>query len=259
MDKNSFLIYNNLVHHLYTCENFEQLMNDFLKPLKMLIPYSYASILFANPNINKNSIADVEHLYKPEPLCTPDIFVNAERKYIERAKDDPFLWLMHGSESTLICESDMLEEEVRLNSALYQYCYKSYNIYDSLQYSIVCRQTLLGVLTLFRTRTDGAFDRDDMFYLRSIGSHVNDVFYRLVLKEQKEKEEEKEQTVEQLGRQYHLTNREQQVLRFVFAFYNNDEIAEEIDISEYTVQKHIQNILRKMNVTSRLGLLREYR
>lgn len=256
MDKNSFLIYNDLIKHLYECDSLESLLSKVLKPLQMLIPYSYASILLANKNINNNSLADATDLYQPEPLCIPESFCEAEKKYISRAKDDPILWLMHGNESTLVCESDILDDETRLSGDLYLSCYKAYHIYDTLQFSIVYDKMLLGVLTLFRTRIDGKFSQEDLFYLRSFGSHLNTVFAHIL--SQKADTKNDTLTLEQLQTKYQLTRRECEVLSLLFAFYSNDEIAEAMNISEHTAQKHIQNILRKTNAASRLELLKRF-
>ncbi|MCB5475987.1 MULTISPECIES: LuxR C-terminal-related transcriptional regulator [Blautia] len=42
----------------------------------------------------------------------------------------------------------------------------------------------------------------------------------------------------------------------MFQYRNNDEIAQSLGIRENTLQKHLQNIFRKTNVTSRWELLR---
>jgi DNA-binding CsgD family transcriptional regulator len=48
-----------------------------------------------------------------------------------------------------------------------------------------------------------------------------------------------------------LTAREREVLRFVAAGRSNREIAAELVISEHTVARHVQNIFRKLDVSSR--------
>ena len=58
-----------------------------------------------------------------------------------------------------------------------------------------------------------------------------------------------------LAEKHDLTARERQILNFVLEFQNNDEIAASLGISENTVQKHLQNIFRKMNVSSKWELL----
>jgi DNA-binding NarL/FixJ family response regulator len=48
-----------------------------------------------------------------------------------------------------------------------------------------------------------------------------------------------------------LTAREHEVLRLVAAGRSNKEIAAELVISEHTAARHIQNIFRKLDVSSR--------
>jgi len=48
-----------------------------------------------------------------------------------------------------------------------------------------------------------------------------------------------------------LSEREKEVLAFVARGARNREIAEELEISEFTVKRHMQNILQKLDVPSR--------
>jgi RNA polymerase sigma factor (sigma-70 family) len=65
-----------------------------------------------------------------------------------------------------------------------------------------------------------------------------------------------------------LTQRETEILELVTARLSNKEIAERLNISEYTVKNHIKSILRKLHLRSRheaaafglaRGLIRGYR
>jgi DNA-binding NarL/FixJ family response regulator len=54
------------------------------------------------------------------------------------------------------------------------------------------------------------------------------------------------------GRNTHgLTDRELEVLRLVAGGRSNRDIASELVISEHTVARHVQNIFRKLGVSSR--------
>ncbi len=53
-----------------------------------------------------------------------------------------------------------------------------------------------------------------------------------------------------------LTERERDVLRLIAKEYSNKEIAEELFISERTVETHRKNIFRKTNTTSLVGLIK---
>ena len=125
-----------------------------------------------------------------------------------------------------------------------------------MQYSIVAKHHLLGVLSLFRTRIDGCFQSDDMFFLRSIGVHLNKVFPKILAADREQSTTLR--TVEDIRQMHGMTVRETQILEKILQFYSNEEIAEECGISSLTVQKHIQNLLRKLGVGSRLELFRQY-
>lgn len=54
----------------------------------------------------------------------------------------------------------------------------------------------------------------------------------------------------------HLTDREIEVIRLIEKEYNNKQIAEELFISERTVETHRKNIFRKTNTNSVIGLVK---
>ena len=45
MEKNTFLMINDIIYDLYSCTSLNEIKAKFLHRLKMVIPYSYASIL----------------------------------------------------------------------------------------------------------------------------------------------------------------------------------------------------------------------
>ncbi len=51
--------------------------------------------------------------------------------------------------------------------------------------------------------------------------------------------------------EYHLSQREKEILKLIVSGGTYQSIAEEIDISPHTVRKHIQNIYQKLQVTSK--------
>ena len=249
IEKNEFLIYNEIIYSLNKCHELTDLKSQFFSKLKMLIPFSYASILLCDID---EATANIQF---HTPICFPDFFTDAENEYIKYSDKDNLLWLMHGQESTLVRESDLIDETKRVSSFIYQHCYSSYNIFDTLQYSITYEGTILGILTLFRTKIDGAFSDEDMFYLRSCGAHLNLLIYHLC-KTNKSSTSISDWDLEAMRQQYTLTNRETQLLARIYQYYNIDEMAQELGITEHTVQKHLQNLFKKMNVSSRWDILR---
>ncbi len=248
MEKNKFLMINDLIYEIYLWKKPSDIDASFFQRLKMIVPFEYASLFLYDRNAdNAFSLGT--------PICFPESFQEAELQYTKFAGEDDLLWILHGKEPQLIRESAVLDEEHRLNSSLYRKCYQKYNIYDSLQYTIVFQQRLLGVLSLFRTRPQGTYSSDDMFYLRAIAMHLNPVLHRLVSTESSKKSAE----IFSPARfsEYHLTAKELEILECLLRFQDNDEIADQLNIRETTLNKHLQNLFRKLEVRSRWELLRK--
>ncbi len=52
-----------------------------------------------------------------------------------------------------------------------------------------------------------------------------------------------------------LTNREQQLVKFIARGFTNKEIANELQLAEHTVRNHIHRMLRKLGATHRLAVV----
>ena len=245
--KNVFLIFNNVVCELYRCRTYQDLGEYFLPMLRMLIPYRYASIMRQEDGGPRIRLV--------EPLCVPAEFEEAERNYMRFADDDYTAWLNHCRESTLFRESDLVGEQQRLRSTIYQKCYQKFDVYDSLQYGIVHNGKPLGALSLFCGRGDGPFTDDELFLLSSVGIHLNQQM-AVLLDRLYHRGTASKYDLPAITARYGLTARESQLLEMLTRFRDNREIAEALRVQESTLQKHFQNIFRKLGVTSRWSLMR---
>ena len=126
-------------------------------------------------------------LHLADPCCFPASFEKTEREYMKLESIDHTDWFIHASESMVIRESDLLKDHQRLNSPIYQRFYNRYNIYDTLQMSIAWGNKILAVLTLYRTKDDGLFKNDDVFWLQTLKKHIQYAFYVHTLKKKDEK------------------------------------------------------------------------
>ena len=245
--KNIFLIFNNVVCELYRCRTYADLGEYFLPILRMLIPFRYASIMRRE--------ADESRIRLVDPLCVPAEFEEAERNYMRYADDDYTAWLNCCRESTIFRESDLLGEQQRLRSTIYQKCYQKFDVYDSLQYGIVHNGKPLGALSLFCSRGDGPFTDDEIFLLSSVGIHLNQQM-DVLLNRMYHQGPASGYDIPAIATRYGLTARETQLLELLTRFRDNREIAEALHVQESTLQKHFQNIFRKFGVTSRWGIMR---
>ena len=245
--KNTFLIFNNLIAELYRCRTYADLGKHFLPMLKMLIPYHYASIMRKEENTTPIRLID--------PICVPGEFIEAELAYMRYADDDYTGWLSCCRESTLFRESDLMGEQQRLRSSIYQKCYQKFDVYDSLQYGIVFRNKPLGVLSIFRCREDGPFSDNELFLVRMVGTHLNQQM-SFLLDHACCRTAPVECDLTAIAARYGLTARETQLLEMLTRFRENREIVDTLHVRESTLQKHYQNIFHKLGVTSRWEIMR---
>lgn len=245
MEKNELLLLSDFIYQLQTAENLSMVKTICLQRLKLLIPFSYGSIFMVEKTDGTLHLAD--------PCCFPASFEKTEREYMKLESIDHTDWFIHASESMVIRESDLLKDHQRLNSPIYQKFYNHYNIYDTLQMSIAWGNKILAVLTLYRTKDDGLFKNDDVFWLQTLKKHIQYAFYVHTLKK---KDEKKTDSLPQLISLYHLTRKEAEVVELIFEDYANPEIARRLQITEHTLQKHLQNIYRKLQISARWELLK---
>ena len=59
-----------------------------------------------------------------------------------------------------------------------------------------------------------------------------------------------------MAKKYKLTGREVQLIEQLTRFRDNREIAEAMQVRDSTLQKHFQNIFRKLDVSSRWEIMR---
>ena len=45
MEKNDFLLYNEIIYHIHTCQDMDDLKRSILAQIKLIIPYAYASLI----------------------------------------------------------------------------------------------------------------------------------------------------------------------------------------------------------------------
>ena len=249
MEKNQFLVINDLIYEMYNWRSLEDIKENFFQRLKLIVPFSYASIL-----LKKNE--DPTDVALCNPICYPDTFLEAEQAYLASEPDaDYMLWNLYAKESKLLRSSAILDEQTRLNSPLYVNCYQKFDVYDDLQFTIVHEGRLLGLLTLYRTSVDGVFTTDDMFFIRALGMHLNTVMHRM-LDTRPARHLSDEKRLSDMKERFCLTGREIEILSHLYQFETNAEIADALGIRENTLQKHLQNLFRKLNVTSKWELLR---
>ena len=247
MEKNDFLLYNEIIYHIHTCQDMDDLKRSILAQVKLMIPYTYASLIVVEID------PETREIRHSDPFCLPDSFTALEEAWIDRDHQDESFWVSHAPESIVVRSSD-LTGEARLESPIFQELYQQYNIYDTMSMNLAYDHQVMALLTLYRTRADGVFTDQEAFYLRALAGHVNYAYYTMAQREASKPP--KTRTMEELVQDYELTRRETEILGLVFQDLNNEEILDQLHISRHTLLKHLQNLYRKCGVSSRWDLLK---
>ncbi|MDO4621756.1 MAG: helix-turn-helix transcriptional regulator [Eubacteriales bacterium] len=248
MEKNTFLLYDNLVYALHSAASFQEVKRELFSYMKMLIPYQYASILLIdNDPENRSSDLQISEIY-----CEPQRFKNAELSYVQRIEQNPSEWRIFANESIAVRKSGLLSEEDRRHSALFRSCYQGFHVLDSLQMSVVYKHCFIGMITLYRTREAGSFTDEDAALLKTLGKHLGRVFYEKCGKS--DRNLPVQHALEEIRERVHLTPKETEILTKIFLTKSNQDICTELVITEHTLQKHLQNIYRKLNISSKWEL-----
>ena len=246
MEPNEFLCINNIIYQIYNITDFRAMRIAVLDLLKTLIPTTCSSSLMADHSDSPSLLCD--------PICLPQSFAKVEESYLKIEEQDYSRWVMLSNQAMAIRATDLMTDEKRVETPIYKNLYSQYNFHYTLELSVVSHARFLGIFTLYRTREEGDFTDDEVFMVRAIGQHLNARFHDHYEAQNASGGKLTSPMIELIN-QYHLTNRESEVLQLIFKEKNNEEISEELCISTHTLKKHIQNLYRKFSVSSRWELM----
>lgn len=253
MDKNKIGVLNNIIFQIYNIDDFDAMKHEVLNSLRYLIPYKCASFLMARGRGEQESGSYVNSMLA-DPVCNPEKYTEMENKYLFFEDRDFSSWILHQNESVALRITDMISDEERKKTEVYKNCFEPYGLHYSLDLTIASRGQLLGDLTLYRGEDEDDFSDEDVWFARLLCRHLNARFYvhrygHLAVQKV---------GIGQIGNlieQYELTKREAEILYMVMQGRKNDEICEELFVTQNTLKKHLHNLYQKTGVTSRVQLL----
>ncbi len=246
MRNNDFLLINDIIHRIYTLSDFNQMRESFLSFLAVLIPNQESSIFLSDPTDSGHLICD--------PVIFPSGESSAEKDYLQFENLDYTRWVMLSHKCMIFRESDLISDEERSKTDFFKNLMAPNNLYYSLQLVLVYQEVFLGVVTLYRSKEVGDFTDEEVFILDSFKEHLNFRFYQYYL-HSNPIEYTPSHGDDLFIEKYHLTKREVEILMLTLDGTSNDKIADKLSISPHTLKKHMQNIYRKLNVTTKWELL----
>ena len=248
MEKNDFLLYNEIIYLIHACRTLEELRPTLLTQLGLIIPYSYASLIAVETD------PATGELVHRAPYCRPASFREGEQAWLDEIEKSYTAWLSHAPECMVVRDSDILSGDRRFSTPSYRVTYARFRIHDCMQVNITYAGQPRARVALYRTEEKGAFTDREAFYLQSLANHIGLACW--ICHQNRDLPSQGDRLLEALSRRFELTRREGEVLALVLQEKGNEEIVDRLCITRNTLLKHLQNLYRKCGVSSRWDLMK---
>ncbi len=235
-----WIILNAITYKIQSISDLDEMRMALMTGLGHLIEYDAASFYIVSSN-NKNE------------LCAP-IGINYSTEgmldYVHKYKNiDYSEGLMSAGKNIAYRESELIPEEVRINTDYYKEVYKVHGWHYSLHLNISYKEHFLGVLSFFRKKGKEDFSQEHVFILDMIKDHLA---YRL--EQDYIQRKNQKLTLQECIADYGLSKKEAQVLGQLIHDASSEEIAETLNISVSTLRKHCNHIYNKLGISQRIQL-----
>lgn len=182
-------------------------------------------------------------------------------KYAERDPYIPLMGLFPDTYTTFRSSDYAITTDIE-NTEYYQLVWKPKNIRYALLMPLSVNKNWLGSVNLFRSKAKNDFTETEMEITSILRQHLQTRLWREKCFSEKlngsleSTENSHALSIKKLADKYLLTDRECDVVRLWVRGFTDSEICAQLFISKNTLKKHISNIFRKLEITSRVELLR---
>lgn len=241
---------NDIALRIHMIDDMTEMRNDFMSVFSVLVSFDAASFYlmkdgnpYGDPIGYNLTQQDLEH-------------------YVEHfSRLDPFAPLMgmFASGDEVIRTSDYALTADMENTDYYKLAWKPKGIKNSLFVPLVLHGQWLGSVTFFRSSQEDDFSDMDLYISNIFKKHLQARLWRefyLTDNGRNVRGNQDKARLERLAQEYDLTNRECDVVDLWAKGLTDPEICEQLAISKNTLKKHISNIFGKVQINSRVELLK---
>lgn len=236
MEKNDFLLYNEIIYRIHACRTLEEFRPTLLAQVKLIIPYTYASLIATRPTRRRGAHPPGPLLQATELPGGGKRLAGTHRQGLHRLAQPRTGVHGRAGQRDLVRRQALLRRQ--LPGAVHGLPRPRLHADEHH-----LRRQAMGRLALYRTRGDGLFTDQEAFYLRALANHIDLACW--TCKQNEDNQPKQTRSLEEIIRTYDLTRREGEVLGLVFQDWNNEEILAKLTISKNTLLKHLQNLYRK--------------
>ena len=246
LSDSEWLCLNDLVLSINSIDNDREFRSTVLKKLRFLIPYESAAFFLSD--LSKNLVSTPQE-WKTRVFLDPlgiDVPAGMLERYTEEYwQQDMIVAHRNLTRSTVLRESDQLSPGDIESSYMKDYLDGRHVV----NASFFNDEGFLGSLNLNRKKEEGDFTDREVQILELIEPHLTNRLSKWRVRADRSSSEVV------FAHDYDVSAREIDVCRCVLSGMDNAAIAEELCISTGTVKKHLENIFRKTQVNSRVGLM----
>lgn len=239
---------NSIALRIHDTRDLDEMIREFLSVINVLIPYDRASFYFADEKDPYSKSIGVN-------LSQEDL-----RLYVENfAEIDPYIPLMGliSDNQEPIRASDYAASVPIENTEYYELVWKPKGIRHSMMLPMAREGVWLGSINLFRHGEKEDFTDEEVELSKILMDHLQIRLWREKCNRNEQAISEnlsnlKKHFVDKCG----LTDRECEVVFLTTKGMTDAEICDKMAISKNTLKKHISNIYGKLEISSRVELLK---
>lgn len=240
---------NDIINSIHTTKNTTAMRTAFLQKLMNIVNFDFA-------DFNIGLMENASSPYLVDPVVVSKFNKQFEEDFIYQyesiyAPMDYVKWLFLSSESLVYRESDLVNDDVRKMSPFYTQYLKQFDLVNIAGIVIASGGQFVGAVTLYKSEKNRDFSDKDIYILTQLLPHLQNKFDT---EEEILKKNEKSLSY-LLKNQYLLTNREIEIIGYIYKGCTNNEIAVLLNIAPNTIKKHVYNIFYKVNVKNRVQLV----
>lgn len=241
---------NNIVLTMYSTDDDAEMMDSFLKAVRVLIPFNVGVYLKAESDENEIRVGT------PAFIGTDQNFVDEYCKFATSSDYASPLMKMHSS--IAYRDTDLLDDVRRENTVFYKEFLQKYRIPYVGGLILALHGRILGEITLYRDINSGDFKDEELEILNILRPHLdNRLYYKLCSRDADQIYSKSKQYITKC-KEVNLTQRELEILELITLGYGYEEISDNLAISVNTTKKHVSNIFKKLGVSSRMELIKYF-
>lgn len=231
-------VVSDLIYKIYAIHNVNDMASRLFESLRMFIEYDAAD-LYLYDELNKEYVLSNSLQYHAKE----------KRKVHELGLNTDIL---DKNTNFVYRESDYQKEDLQERRRCFHPLYKENQFQYALHITLFYEDKSVGVINLYRYIGNQDFEYEDMAICNVLKEHL-----ALRLSTEVGEQSGVKYTVSEVVNRFNLTPRETQVLKNMLAGKDNFQISDEMMISIFTIKKHIMNIYRKLEISSRTQLFKK--